>query len=141
MREAGRVRGSHFRMKWIWTRPFQHRKFGHLALRLVTPITEIDLQVSFPDHLEWDQRPSGSLFLLPSAEDSDYIGETERTEASRGMLGCDVVVGFSFMMYQSRRELARAHCLGAHRIIRKSLALSKSSWGPYLPFMLTTRFA
>ena len=48
----------------------------------------------FPDHLEWDQRSSGSLFLSPSAEDSYYIGETERTEASRGMLSCDDVVGF-----------------------------------------------
>ena len=64
-------------------------------MRLVTPITEIDPQVSFPDHLEWDQRSSGSLFLSPSAEDPNYIGgEAERTEASRGMLGCDDVLAF-----------------------------------------------
>ena len=81
-------------MKWIWIGPFQHRKLGHLALRLVKQITGIDLQVSFPDHLEWGQRSSGSLFLSPSAEDSSYIGEAERTEASGGMLGCDDVVGF-----------------------------------------------
>ena len=34
------------------------------------------------------------LFLSSSAEDSNHIGETERTEASRGVLGCDDVVGF-----------------------------------------------
>ena len=50
--------------------------------------------MSFPDHLEWDQHSSGSLFLSPSAEDSNNIGETERAEATRGMVGCDDVVGF-----------------------------------------------
>ena len=49
------------------------------------------------------------LFLSPSAEDTSYTGgETERTEASRGLFRCDDVVG-SRSCCASREENRYGH--------------------------------
>ena len=68
---------------------------------------------------------------------------SERLNVQRHPEVCsDVMTLLAFIHdVASRRELVGAHCLGAHRMIRKSLALSRSSWGASLPFMLITRFA
>ena len=45
----------------------------------------------------------GDTDYSPSAEDSNYIGETERTKASRSMLGCDTLLAFAYDLPVAKR--------------------------------------